>query len=218
MSQTLTNALFRLRPPGGLFDYAVLRNLFPDKSEGALKLLLKRACAKGEVMRLATGVYILSPEYRKSEPHPFAIAAMLHFPSHISFESALWYHGLIPEAVFQVSSATTFRSRTFRTPLGVFTFDRVPTITPLAGVETVKLDDLFWAFVATPLRAIADKLYQSQNVHWDTSGIKFLTESLRIERSDLTRISFAAFPDILGSFRSYRIQRYLNGLKKELIG
>ena len=41
------------------------------------------------------------------------LAASLHAPSHVSLESALAYHGLIPEAVYQVASITVARSREF---------------------------------------------------------------------------------------------------------
>ena len=106
--QTLTEKIFKLSPPFGLFDGTVVRNLFPDSNEGARKLLIHRAVKTNEIMRLKRGLFILAREYRKSDPHPYVIAAMLHAPSHISLETALSFHGLIPEAVFQVSSVTTF--------------------------------------------------------------------------------------------------------------
>lgn len=214
--QTLTGAVFQLAPPGGLFDFTAVRNLFPGITDGARKLLVQRACKSGEIIRLSPGSYILAPEYRKSEPHPFVVASMLRFPSHISLESALSYHSLIPEAVFQVSSVTTKRSRTFHTPLGVFSFYRVPALAPLAGVETLKFDERFWAPVATPLRAIADKLYLTSKVTWEENGIEFLTESLRIERADLEGLSFSRLGEILQSFKSSRVTGYLTSLKREL--
>jgi predicted transcriptional regulator of viral defense system len=124
--QTLTEQVFMLAPPGGLFDETVIRNLFPDSSEGARALLTHRASQAGEILRLKPGLFALAPPFRKSEPHPFVVAAVLHSPSHVSLESALAYHGLIPEAVYQVSSVTLARSREYFTPLGVFSFRRVP--------------------------------------------------------------------------------------------
>ena len=46
-------------------------------------------------------------------------AAAVASPSHVSLESALAHHGLIPEAVQQTSSVTAHRSRSFTTDLGV---------------------------------------------------------------------------------------------------
>jgi hypothetical protein len=216
--QTLTEAVFQLAPPGGLFDTSVIRNLFPDSSDGARRLLVNRAVKRGEILRLKRGVFVLSAEYRKSEAHPFAVAAMLHFPSHISLESALSFHGLIPEVVHEISSVTLNRSCEFRTPLGDFTFTRVPVDFGPAGVETVRLDKGRWAFVASPLRALADRIYVERAVCWSVDGLAFLTESLRIEEEDLARIGFERYEEIHDSFRNRRVRRYLAGMRKALEG
>jgi len=211
--QSLTEKVLKLAPPGGLFDETVIHNLFPDISIGARGLLVHRACRAGEILRLKPGLFVLDQPYRTSEPHPFVLAAMLHAPSHISLESALRYHGLIPEAVYQVSSVTVGRSREFSTPLGVFDFRRVPASAPRAGVESVAVARNAWAFVASPLRAIADKVYLDKEITWNRNGLGYLTESLRIEEDDLRLFSFDALDEILDSIRSRRVGAYLAGLK-----
>ena len=118
--QGLTEQVFALGPPGGLFDQTVIRNLFPSISTGARRLLLHRAVDRGEVLRVTRGIYCLADPYRKSQPHPFAVAALLCSPSHVSLESALAHHALIPEAVYGVTSATLQRSREYVTALGHF--------------------------------------------------------------------------------------------------
>lgn len=211
--QNLTELVFKLAPPGGLFDETVVGNLFPDSSAGARALLVHRAYQAGEILRLKPGLFVLAPPYRKTEPHPFVLAAALHAPSHVSLESALAWHGLIPEAVYQVSSVTVARSREFRTPLGVFSFHRVPTRAPRAGVEAVEVSRNAWAFVATPLRAIADLVYLNKSITWKEDGMGYLTDSLRIEEDDLRTLSFEALNEILENLRSRRVRAYLEGLK-----
>lgn len=214
--QPLAERVLLLSPPGGLFDETVVRNLFPDRSDGALKVLVHRAVAAGEVIRLKPGLFLLAPQLRKTHPHPFVIAAMLHSPSHISLESALSHHGLIPEAVYQVASVTSRRSRDFHTPVGVFSFVRVPANDPRAGVQALKVDARSWAFVATPLRAIADLIYTRKAVSWDKDGPAFLTESMRIERDDLEIIPFDSLDEICDSLRSRRVTGYLRALAREM--
>ena len=211
--QSLTERVFNLAPPGGLFDETVVHNLFPDSSDGARALLVHRACHADEILRLKPGLFVLGPRYRKSEPHPFVLAGVLHAPSHISLESALAHHGLIPEAVYQVSSATFARSREFSTPLGVFGFRRVPARAPRAGVEAVAVARNAWAFIASPLRAIADAVYLRKDITWKRNGLGYLTESLRIEEDDLRSLSFDALDEILDSIRSRRVRAYIEGLK-----
>jgi len=213
--KTLTDAVYRLSPPGGLFNESVVRNLFAKRTEGARELLLNRAVKSGEILRLKRGLYVLASEYRKSDLHPFAVAAVLHSPSHISLETALAYHGLIPEAVYQVASVTIQRSRAFDTPLGVFSFHCVPTHYPRAGVEALKMTDPFWAYVASPLRAIADMIYLNRTVTWKEDGPAYLLESLRMEEHDLRQIEFGRYEEIVDSFRGRRVKTYLQGMQKE---
>jgi len=206
----------KLAPPGGLFEETVIRNLFPNETEGARRLLAYRATQAGEIIRLKRGLFILAPAYRKSEAHPFVIAALLHGPSHVSLESALAHHGLIPEAVYQVASVTAARSRKFKTALGIFTFQRVPANDPRAGVESVKLPAGAWVFIATPLRAIADMVYINKTVSWQRDGLAYLTDSLRMEKEDLSRISFRPLEAICESLRDRRTVDYLKQLHKAM--
>lgn len=214
--QALTEKVFQLSPPGGLFDETVIRNLFPDRSEGARKVLVYRAVSKCEIHRLKPGLFLLAEEFRKSHAHPFLIAGMLHSPSHVSLESALSYHGLIPEALFQVSCVTSARSRSYKTPVGVFSFQRVPLNYPKAGVESLKIDKNSWAFIATPLRAIADLVYLRREVTWKRDGLSFLTESMRIEIEDLRNLSFKGIDELCKSLRNKRTKNYISQLYKEL--
>lgn len=148
--RTQTENIYHLAPSGGLFDETAIANLFPESTTGARALFVHRAVQAGEILRLKPGLYLLDRRYRRSEPHPFQIAALLHYPSHISLESALSWHGLIPEAVYQVSSVTVQRSRTFTTPLGVFTYQRVPARMPRAGVQALQVARDTWASTRPP--------------------------------------------------------------------
>jgi len=213
--QPLTEKVFRLAPPGGLFDDTVVVNVLPKQSRGARRALVHRAVRQGEVLRLKPGLYCLAEPFRRTHPHPFVVAAMLHFPSQVSLESALSFHGLIPEATFQVASVTLQRSRVFRTPLGRFEFARVPCNDLRAGVQAVKVDQA-WAFVATPLRAIADLVYLRRRVSWQADGLGFLTDSLRVEPEDLAELSLERFQEVYDSIRNKRVRDYLVGMRKEL--
>jgi predicted transcriptional regulator of viral defense system len=214
--KTLTQQIYLLSPPGGLFDTSVVRNLFPDLSPGARNILVHRAVESGEVQQLKRGLYVLSAPFRKTHPHPFAVAPMLYAPSTISLESALAFHGLIPEAVYQTTSTTPKRTRRFSTPLGDFAYHAVPSSNALAGVESIKLDNTFWAFVATPFKAIADLVYLRKEVEWKTDGLAFLTESMRMETDDLFAISLAVADEVIDSIRNRRTREYMQTLKEEL--
>jgi hypothetical protein len=81
-------------------------------------------------------------------------------------------------------------------------------------VEAVKLPGDFWAFVATPLRAIADMVYLSPDVTWEDNGPGFLTESLRIEETDLAALNPRPLGEIAQSFNSRRVRTFLEKMKE----
>ena len=62
---------------------------------------LSRMTARGECVQIVKGLY----ETDKSVPG-YLLAGSIYGPSYISFEYAMSYYGLIPEAVYTVTSAT----------------------------------------------------------------------------------------------------------------
>ncbi|MCK4705133.1 MAG: type IV toxin-antitoxin system AbiEi family antitoxin domain-containing protein, partial [Gammaproteobacteria bacterium] len=68
---------------------------------------VNRALKAGELVRVKRGIYVLADKFRDNPVHPFALAQHLMPGSYISAESALSFHGWIPEAVRSVLSVTT---------------------------------------------------------------------------------------------------------------
>ena len=213
--QTLTEKIWMLKPPDGLFTQTTLQNEFQDLSTGAIKLSINRALKKNEIIRLKPGFYCLSEKYRSSNPHPFVVSGMLLSPSYVSMESALWHHGLIPEALYQTSCGTSLRTREYKNKLGLFSYYKIACNNLKAGAKSMKIGNR-WAFLATPLRAIADMVYLNKKISWETHGIDYLTESLRIELKLLSEISLKSYNEIYNNFTNNRVKGYLLGVRKVL--
>jgi len=214
--QSLTEAVLGLAPPGGLFDETVLANLYPDRSAGARNALAHRAVSSREVLRLKPGLYCLARRYSRSPAHPFLVAAALHSPSHVSMESALWHHGLLPEALFGVASVTTSRGRRYSTPVGEFEFFKVVARPPMVGVTSIEVEPRHWGFVADPLRALADLLYLRRQVSWQEMGPDFVTNSLRIDLDELAALVSGPTAPIVNGIGSPRVRLYLRNLIREM--
>src|SRR5262245_14228498 len=90
-------------------SYSDLCSLLP-LSDNARYAQIKRALKNGILIRLTKGIYRRAKYLEKEKPHPFEIAHYIFWPSYISLESALSYHGLIPEAVYSTMCVTTKRS------------------------------------------------------------------------------------------------------------
>ena len=184
--------------------------------------LLKRALKSGEVIRIHRGLYCLASKYLRRKPDPLVLAQRIHGPSYVSLETALSYHDWIPEAVYAITSASTDRSREFETPLGHFSFTRIPQkvfYTEVTRIEKEggKADRDFHAgesyLMASPLKALADYVY-AHRLNWVSAGP--VIESLRVDESSLAGIEVDTLERLLANYSSRRVRRFLEGLRRDL--
>lgn len=68
-------------------------------NDQSLRLQLSRWVKAGRLLRFRRGLYALAPPWRKVEPHPFLVANRLRRGTYVSLQSALAWHGVIPEHV-----------------------------------------------------------------------------------------------------------------------
>ena len=143
--------------------------------------LVNRALNAGELHRLSRGRYLLAERFRNYPGHPFALAQTFVQGSYVSFETALAYHGWIPEAVYTTSCVTpgrktlVFESGKF----GRFSFHPLAVNTDgfLELVQRVQINQQTM-LVAEPVRALMD-LVCLRKTQWQ--GLGWLREGLRID-------------------------------------
>lgn len=174
--------------------------------------LIKRAIADGKLIPLRRGLYCLAERYRRHPLTLFSIAQKMYGPSAVSFESALCYHGWIPEAVYTVISATTKRSHRFENKLGVFDFVRVPLSPFFVGINRVVVDQESF-FMASPWRAVLD-IVRVHKHEW--KGIHPLLKSLRVEAESLANTDPVELEELETAYHSRRISKFLNGVRQDL--
>ena len=174
--------------------------------------LLKRALKAGEVVRIHRGLYCLAAKYLRQKVDPFVLAQRIYGPSYISLETALSYHGWIPEAVYAVTSVSLDRSREFDTPLGHFSFMRVPQATFYSEVTRAEKDAGSF-MLASPLKALADYVYVHKR---DWTSASPVVGSLRVEENMLATIEDGEFDRLRDNYSSLRVRRFLDGLRKDL--
>jgi len=129
-----------------------------DRDPDDVRRQLSRWHAAGKIVQLRRDVYALAPPWRRVEPHPFLVAGELHRPSYVSLQSALAYHGLIPESAPVTTSVTTARPVTLGTALGRFAYRHVR-----AEAFFGFASDLVWkdqrARIADAAKALLDLVY-----------------------------------------------------------
>jgi len=198
--------------PHNIFSYSALVNLIPgspDKRYG----VIKRAIASGEIIHLRKGLYCLAEKYRRRPLDLFETAQQIYGPSYISLESALAYHGWIPESVQTVTSACMLRSRDFKTPIGEFSYKHIPTKVFYDNVETIGSADQGAFFMAKPLKALADYIYIYKKDWKDTSPAE---SSLRIDPERFKEVRKDEIRRLQQAYPSRRVQIFIKAVAEEL--
>lgn len=142
---------------------------------------------EGVLESVKKGLYIAGPAIKTAKPEPFLLANHILGPSYVSVDTALSYHGWIPERVYEVASMTTKASRKFTTPLGVFTYTHLSLPYYAFGIRQIQLADEQYSMMATPEKALFDKIITTSGLilRSHTQVLKYLLEDLRINEDRL---------------------------------
>ncbi|EGV33370.1 hypothetical protein ThidrDRAFT_0577 [Thiorhodococcus drewsii AZ1] len=178
--------------------------------------LVNRALHRGELVRLRRGRYRLAASVSGKLAHPFVVAQALRSGSYVSFESALSFHGWIPEAVpmtlcvvpgrrreeFEVPQFQTFRFLPLALNPGFF----------LEAVERVQLDEQV-ALVARPLRALLDRLCLLKR---DWPGLMELAWEMRIDPDLMASLRRDDLEALRPLYRHGRMRAAIEAMEREL--
>ena len=196
----------------GIFTFGDVLTWLPHATRAAVYAHVQRALKSGEVIQLRRGLYHLSSSVFPALVSTEMLANLIYGPSYVSLESALSYHGWIPEAVHNCTSVTSGRPRHFDTPHGRFSYVRIKQTPLMAGVLCEQATGGTF-LVATPLKALAD-IVAARGLDWGDSGP--LVSSRRIESEDIDGLTSEDFDMLDGVYYSRRARTFLAGLRKEL--
>ena len=198
--------------PTGVFAFPEV-SVALDASTFSRHGLIKRALAGGEILNVRRGLYCLSPRYQKKPVNPYALAQRIYGPSYISMETALSHHGWIPEAVHVCTCASYGNAKEFNTPLGIFSYSRVPQQVFYAGVERCVDSDGSVFFLASPAKALADYFYV-RRPSW--KNIRDAWGSLRVEEEDILAVAADELALLEDNYTNRRVGRFLAGWRQAL--
>lgn len=140
---------------------------------------------KSYVKKIRQGFYIFA-DLEINEKTLFTIANRIYEPSYISLEMALSIYGLIPEAVYGVTSVTSQNTKSIKTPVGDFIYRHVqPSL--MFGYELREYDGHRYQ-IAEMEKAVLDYLYLNSKISDDESfeGMRFniseIKEKINIEK------------------------------------
>ena len=169
---------------------------------------ISRKIRDGKLFKIITGLY----ETDSNTPG-YLLASSIYGPSYISFEYALSFYGLIPERVSTITCATfdKKKKKCYNTRFGTFTYRDVPSLAYPEEILLKKEGDYSFQ-IATPEKALCDKLYTLSPIGNYSNLEKMLFSDLRIDEEEFNKLN----PDKIEKLSNLYHSRNISLLSKYL--
>lgn len=191
---------------GQVVTHGTLQSVLADYRAPNFKI--HRWLQEGLLLSLKKGLYAVVPQQDGQFISLPLVANQLYGPSQVSMEFALFHYGLIPEAVTRVTSVTTKRGKQFETPLGCFSYQRVPIDYYARGIVYVRETATQAYMMASPEKALCDWLALTPNLKlYSIKGIStILLDDMRMDTDVLQELDSAFVRQLAGlGFRTNRL-------------
>ena len=139
----------------------------------------------GQLIPLRRGLYASRPDL---DPH--CLAGPIYGPSYVSFETALAWHGMIPEGVTEILSSTPKRAASFENAFGRFRYLTIPKKVYPVGILRITESDLPF-LIASPTKALVDRIAREPGFRSMADVTRWMKE-MRVEiATGLDRVELA---------------------------
>lgn len=164
-----------LLPNESILDTVRMRDVLAGLADWKGKIA--RMLGTGELVSLRRGLYA-----SRRDLDPRCIAGPIYGPSYVSFETALAWHGMIPEGVTEVLSATPKRPAAFENDFGRYRFLTIPMAVYPTGIRRVTESDLPF-LIASPTKALVDRIAREPGFRSMTDVARWM-EGMRLDTGD----------------------------------
>lgn len=147
---------------------------------------ISRDVKNGKLFPIIRGIYETNPNVSAHY-----LAQFIYGPSYISFDFVLHQRGLIPEAIYNTVTCATYNKnkvKTYTNMFGTFIYRDVPRVVFNLGVVAIRDGDYSYQ-VATPEKALCDKLYTISPVRTVNDLERLLFEDLRIDEDQFNELN-----------------------------
>ncbi len=193
--------------PTAVFTHELLESTLVDEVSN-VNSKIAYMVNKGELIRLKKGLYALGEDYQTASIDTISLANILYAPSYVSFDYALSYYGLIPERVYEITSATMRMKKEFDTPLGRFTYKPVPLQAYALGIDWLYDDIHGGKLIATSEKALCDKIRSDRGIgRLSQEKLRdYLEFDLRIDMDLLYTLDASLILEIAIAYRSSNLK------------
>jgi predicted transcriptional regulator of viral defense system len=163
---------------------------------------------QGWLVKLRNGFYSF-PEYLDVPGFNYYVANRIYRPSYISLHAALAFHGMIPEAVLQITSVTSLKTMEFSNRFGKYSYKTVRPELIFGYEQKPFLNDRV-LLLAQPEKAITDLLYLYPFYNSEKE-----IEALRLDEDFMTdHFDYARMQDYVSRFNQKQLEKRMNLLIK----
>ncbi len=187
---------------------SILTEQLKNYGDAAGKIL--RMKRDGEVIPLTRGIY----ETDKTAKGHW-LAGAIFGPSYLSFDYALSFYGLIPEAVYSYTCATfeKRKAKTYENAFGRFSYHDVPSEVYPYGIE-IREENGYAYWIASPEKALCDKLYRMPPVTGIAEVKKLLFEDLRIDTEAFEQLNVQEMIEIGERYHASNLKYLIQYLRR----
>lgn len=193
--------------PSRVIEHATISSILENLGYKRINDKIVHLKDKGILTPLKSGYYIYNPLHNNTLLSKELIANILLGPSYVSLDFALWFYGLIPESVYEITSITTKRTKSFETPFGVFSYKQIKKKLFNIGLEiqTSKSGNFI---IAVKEKALCDKVYFTKDIDLRSQKamIEFLEDDLRIDMDELVNCDMSIFKEYAKISKSKKIE------------
>lgn len=179
-----------------------------------IKGKIRREVQSGRLTQIARGLY----ETDANTDGKY-LAGIIYGPSYLSFDYALSMYSLIPEGVFGTYTSATFckgKIKRYENAFGVFIYRDIPAEAYYAGVD-IREEKGYSYQIATPEKALCDKLYVISPVGSLKALRSLLFEDLRIDEDAFWRLNLEELRQLATLYKSTNLKyliKLIDGEKK----
>jgi len=175
-----------------------------------IKGKISRSIKKKELFSIAKGKY----ETDKNT-NLMLLSGYIYGPSYISFEYALSYYGLIPERVYEITSATfnKRRQKYFSNYFGNFSYKDVPTNVFPFEINYF-IENGYSYQIATKEKALCDMLYKVAPVRSIKELKLLLFDNLRIDLNEFNKLNKNKILELAPLYNSSNLSLLAKLIKK----
>lgn len=171
-----------------------------------------REVKNGNLIKIINGLYETDPNV-----NGYLLAGSIYGPSYLSFDYALSYYGLIPEKVTAYTCATCDKKKKkrYENQFGTYLYRDVPVEVYPLGINVFEEGEYTYQ-IATPEKALCDKLYTLNPIKNMGELENILFNDLRIDKEEFNNLNVKDINEITQCYHSTNVELLYRYIRRNI--